>query len=120
MLTLGLLNGAGIDKVNAYEYLPMRYQRFVNEERKNIDELNDYQHRLTNKFINTFFRLMEFTDGIEIISYPENGCTFSFRIKKDIKFNNELLDKAYQLGYNQKDKLINIYNEIKLHNEKQI
>ena len=120
VLTLGLLNGAGINKINAYEYLPMRYQRFVNEERKNTDELNDYQHRLTNKFINTFFRLMEFTDGIEIISYPENGCTFSFRIKKDIRFNNELLDKAYQIGYNQKDNLINIYDELKTLNKKQI
>lgn len=113
VITLGMLNTAGIEKVYAYEYLPMRYQRFVNEGRKNEDELYQYQHRLTNKFINTFFRLIEFTNDIEIISYPENGGLFSFRLKKEIKFNNELLNKAYQIGYNQKDKINNYYERIK-------
>lgn len=104
-LTLGLLNGAGIDEVVAYEYLPMRYQRFVIEQNKNEEELHEYQHRLTNKYINTFFRLLEFTEDIDIISYPENCNNLKFKLRKDISFNNELLNKAYQIGYNQSKSL---------------
>lgn len=109
VITLGLLNGSGINTITAYEYLPMRYQKFVNEGRKNEEELYQYQHRLTNKFVNNFFRLMEFTDGIEIISYPENCSNLKISLNKHIEFSNDFLNEAYQLGYNQSENLKNKY-----------
>jgi hypothetical protein len=103
VLTLGLLNNAGIKEIEMPDYLPLRYQRFVLEEKKSEDELYDYQHRLTNKFLNTFFRLLETVDGITIESYPEMNCPFKIRLDDELVFNNEFLQKIYNITANLND-----------------
>ena len=108
-IVLGFLNGSGIKDITVYDYLPMRFQRFIREGRMNERELYDYQHRLTNKFVNVFFRLMEFTDGIETVSYPENCNNLMLTIKGKLVFNSELLNKAYEIGYSQANNLNNNY-----------
>ena len=114
VITLGLLNGSGINEITVYDYLPMRFQRFVREGRMNEEELYNYQHRLTNKFVNVFFRLMEFTDQIEAVSYPDNCSNLMLSVKDKLVFNNELLDEAYMIGYNQSYNLNNSYqNKLK-------
>ena len=109
VITLGLLNGSGINDVVVYDYLPMRFQRFINEGRMNEEELYDYQRRLTNKFVNVFFRLMEFTDQIETVSYPENCSNLMIRIKDKLVFDNDFLNEAYEIGHSNADKLNNPY-----------
>lgn len=99
LITIGILSGLGINQIEAYIYLPMRYQRFVLEQEKSHDELCQYQHRLTNKFINTFFRLMEFTKDIYISSYPENNSNLILKMNEQINFDDAFLNEIYMTGY---------------------
>lgn len=98
-LAIGFFNGFGIKEIYFPAYLPLRYQRFVLEGRMNEDELHNFQHRLTNKFTNTFFRLMESCPGIHVTSYPENGNTTCLALTDNLEFNNEFLQKVYNTGY---------------------
>lgn len=98
-LALGFLNGYGVKNIVIPDYLPLRYQRFVLEGRKNDEELSNYQYRLTNKFFNTFFRLFEMVDGIEIQSMPEMGMPLKIVLDDNIIFNNEFLQNIYNIGY---------------------
>ncbi len=103
-LFIGILLSKGIKQITIADYLPFRYQRFILENRKSVDELEDHQKRLTNKEIFTYMRLMEFTDGLEIINYPENNTPFILKIKDDIHFENEFLENLLNLGKSFKDK----------------
>lgn len=98
-LTLGFLNGFGIKQVMVPDYLPLRYQRFVLEGRKSEEELHAYQHRLTNKFFNTFFKLFENAEGIKLYNIPEAGTPMLFKLEDKIQFENEFLQHAYNIGY---------------------
>lgn len=100
LISLGIFSGLGINTVKTYDYLPLRYQRFVIEGNKSEEELHDYQYRLTNKYINSFFRLFEFTDDIEICSYPELDYTLMLYLNDKITFNNEFLNYVFSIGYN--------------------
>ena len=62
------------------------------------EELESYQSRLTDKNINSYMRLMEFTDGLEIISYPEQDKPFIIQINDGIHFENEFLQSLLDLG----------------------
>lgn len=94
-----MLKGYGIDTIRFPDYLPLRYQRFILEKRKSDDEIDKWQHRLTNKFTNNFFRLMGVSFGIEVVSFPENGNVTELKISDIISFDNEFLQKLYILGY---------------------
>lgn len=98
-ITLGFLNGFGIKAIIVPDYLPLRYQRFVLEERKSEEELHAYQHRLTNKFFNTFFRLFENAEGINLYNIPEAGTPMLFKLDDEVRFENEFLQHAYNIGY---------------------
>lgn len=98
VLTIGLFKSAGINRVEAVDYLPLRYKRYIQEGRMDIDELEDYQRRLTDKNIANYVRLMEFTDGIKLINYPEHNTNLIFDIEYDMKFDNEFLETLLELG----------------------
>lgn len=98
-ITLGFLNRYGIKKVIVPDYLPLRYQRFVLEGRKSEEELHNYQHRLTNKLFNTFFRLFENVEGVKLYNIPEAGTPMLFKLEDEIIFENEFLQHAYNIGY---------------------
>lgn len=98
VLTIGFLKSHGINKITVADYLPFRYQRFVQEKNMSEEELESYQSRLTDKNINSYMRLMEFTDGLEIISYPEQDKPFIIQINDGIHFENEFLQSLLDLG----------------------
>lgn len=97
--TIGLLNGMDIKDIEATEYLPLRYQKLVLESNKSEEELNNYQHRLTNKYLNNFFRMLEFCKGIEISNYPGDGIPLNLYLNDEIEWDNEFLQKLYEIGY---------------------
>jgi hypothetical protein len=99
ILTFGILKGIGIDKVVVDEYFPLRLQRLILENKKNDEELYDLQHRLIDKNIYNYFRLMEFFDGIEIADYPENGSGLILHLNDNIKSENAFLQNLYNIGY---------------------
>ena len=105
ILTTGLLNGSGINDISFPEFMPLRYQRFVIEGKKAEEELHAYQQHLTDKFMYTVFRMLEFTDDIQVANYPENGQPLELHLSEQIKFNNSFLDNIYQIGYKEGIKL---------------
>ena len=98
-IALGFLNGYGIQEIVVPDYLPLRYLRFALEGRKSEEELHNYQHRLTNKFFNTFFRLFDNVEGINVYNVPEAGTPLLFKLEDKLVFNNEFLQHAYNIGY---------------------
>lgn len=96
---MGILNGVGIKEIEIPDFLPLRYQRFVNEGRMSEEELHSYQYRLTNKFLNTFLRVNEHAEGMEIINYSEYGSPVIVRLDDKITFDNEFLQNVYNIGY---------------------
>ncbi|MDE5630771.1 MAG: hypothetical protein K2I70_04140, partial [Bacilli bacterium] len=115
VLFLGLINGLGIQEVHGSDYFSLRYQRLAIEKNKSEEEMNIYQHRLTNKFINTFMRLIEYTDDINIIKYPEDGDGFILKLNNDIHFSSPILQELYDMAYNStKKQSINVEKELKL------
>lgn len=101
VLTIGLLNGCGIKDVEVPDFMPLRYRRYVLEGKKSEEELHDFQHHMTDRLMFTFFRMLEFSEGIDIAEYPENGQPFSMHLNEDIHFNNPFLEEAYEVGYNE-------------------
>lgn len=101
---IGMLNAWGIKKIVACDYFALRYQRYCLENNKSETELHNYQHRLTNKYTNTFFRMLEYTDDIEVLKYPDESGEFIFEIKGDVTFNTPILQEIYDLGYNSAKK----------------
>lgn len=101
ILTTGLLNGAGVKYMSFSEYLPFRYQRFVIEGNKDDSELHEFQRRMTNVFISTALRMLEFTDDIDISSLSENGQPLILHINDEVKFNDPFFDYIYNIGYNE-------------------
>lgn len=99
ILTLGLLKGKGINKVEISDYLPFRYSKLIEEGKLTTDEINHQQERLTDKNIYTYFRILEFSTGIDIYSLPDNDSPFILELN-DIHFNNEFLQGIYNIGYN--------------------
>lgn len=99
VLTIGLLKARDINIIRFPNYIPLRYRKQVLEGNKNEEEIDRYQHRLTNKFTNNFLRMVEVSEGIEISSYPENGNVTELKLGEEIKFNNEFLDKLYTMAY---------------------
>jgi hypothetical protein len=99
ILSFGLLKGMGIDKVVVEDYFPLRLQRLILENQKNDDELYDLQHRLTDKNIYNYFRLMEFFDGVKIAEYPDNGNGLILFLSDNIKSENAFLQNLYNIGY---------------------
>ena len=101
VLTMGLFKSAGINKVEVVDYLPLRYKRYIQEGRMNAYELENYQKRVTDKNIANYMRLMEFTDGIKLINYPEQNTNLIFEIDDEMKFeNNKFLESLLELGKN--------------------
>ncbi len=96
---IGMLNAFGIKKVVACDYFALRYQRYCLENQMSEEELHNYQHRLTNKYINTFFRLFEYTDDIKLLKYPDETGELIFSIGEDVKFDAPILQKLYDIGY---------------------
>lgn len=98
-LSFGIFKGLGINKVNVVDYMPLRFQRLALEGNKNEEELYNLQYRLTNKNLYNYLRLCEFCDGIEIISYLENG-ELSFNLTDHFSGKVEILEILYSIGYN--------------------
>ncbi len=105
VLFVGLLNGQGIKKLSTSDFLAFRYQRYALEERKNEEELCEYQHRLTNKYINTFFRMLEYTDQIKITNYPDDGTDLKLELEDAIYFSSPILQELYEIGFNASKEL---------------
>lgn len=105
VLFLGFINGMNIKRVVGCDYFSLRYQRFALEDQKSENELHEYQRRLTNKFVNTFFRLLEYTDDIKVIKYPEESDEFILELKDKITFNSSVLQELYNIGYKTSLKL---------------
>lgn len=101
VLTIGLLNGCGIKDVEVPDFMPLRYRRYVLEGKKSEEELHDFQHHMTDRLMYTFFRMLEFAEGIDITQYPENGQPFSMHLNEEIHFNDSFLEEAYEIGYNE-------------------
>lgn len=101
---LGVINSEGINEIEIPDYLPLRFQRFVNEGQMSEEDLYAYQHRLTNKFLNTFLRVNEHTENYDILNYTEYGTPLVIRTTGRVKFDNEFLQNVYNLGYG-KDKI---------------
>lgn len=112
ILSIGFLRGAGIEKVNVNEYMPFRYQRLILERHKSDDDINSYQKRVTSKNVFTWLRMLEFTDDINVENYPDNGMFLTLSLNDEIKFNNELFQQLYDLGY--KAGLGTISNDLQL------
>lgn len=112
ILSIGFLRGAGIEKVNVNEYMPFRYQRLILERHKSDDDINSYQKRVTSKNVFTWLRMLEFTDDINVENYPDNGMFLTLSLNDEIKFNNELFQQLYDLGY--KAGLGTINNDLQL------
>lgn len=101
ILTIGLLNGCGIKDVEVPEFMPLRYRRYVLEGTKSEEELHDFQHHMTDRLMYTFFRMLEFSEGIDITGYPETGQPLSLHLNENIHFNDPFLENAYEVGYNE-------------------
>lgn len=103
VLAFGLLKGLGIEYVNVPDYLPYRYQRYLIEGKYNLEEIDIYQHRLTDKYMNNFFRLLEFVEDEQrdeiIREYPDMDNVLRLRLIDDIKFKNEFLQELYETTY---------------------
>lgn len=99
ILSIGFLRGAGIEKVNVNEYMPFRYKRLILERHKSDDDINSYQKRVTSKNVFTWLRMLEFTNDINIDNYPDNGMFLTLSLNDEIKFNDELFQQLYDLGY---------------------
>ena len=97
---LGILNAHGIHEIEIPDFLPLRFQRFVNEGRMSEEELYNYQYRLTNKFLSTFLRINEHAEGMDIFNYPEYGTPMLIKTEDKVTFANEFLQHIYDLGYN--------------------
>lgn len=102
VLSIGFLKSLGIDIVEITDFMPLRYQRLIVENRKNDEELHNYQYRLTNKNLYNYFRMLEFQKGITISNYPDGGFNLVLKLKDDIKFYDtflqQLFDTSYQMG----------------------
>ncbi len=105
ILALGIFNGVGIKDIEAPDYFPLRYQRFVLENRMNYEELDSFQHRLTNMMLNTYLKITEYTDDFQVFNYPETGYPVSFITNDKCHFNNSFLQNIYDMGYNCSQKL---------------
>lgn len=96
---IGMLNAWEIKRIIACDYFALRYQRYCLENNKSEEELHAYQHRLTNKYTNTFFRMLEYTDDIIVTKYPDESGEFSLEIMGDVKFSSPILQEIYDMGY---------------------
>ncbi|MBO4601410.1 MAG: hypothetical protein J5634_04185 [Bacilli bacterium] len=100
LFTIGYLNGANITSINVCTYMPFRYQRQVIENNKSDEEIDSFQNRVAMKNLYSWFRILEFTEDIVVENYPDNGTFLSLKLNNEIKFNNNLFQKVYDLGYN--------------------
>lgn len=99
VLSMGLLKSLGIDTVEITDFMPLRYQRLIVENRKNDDELHYYQYRLTNKNLYNYFRMLELQKGIIISNYPDGGFNLVLKLKDNITFEDDFLQQLFDLSY---------------------
>jgi hypothetical protein len=115
ILTFGVFKGKGIDKVIVEDYFPLRLQGLILENKRDDEELYDYQHRLTDKKLYNCLRLLEFFDGIEITDYTDNDNGLRLFLSDNIKSDNPFLQNLYNMGYKAgiKYKTSNVEEELK-------
>jgi len=109
-ISCGLLKGLNISNIDIVDYLPLRYRRLLLENHKNDEEINNLQYRLTNKNINSFLKLCEISEGINISNYPDLDGYLRIELTDTFDSKSKLLVDLYNMGYN-------IGNEVKIKNE---
>lgn len=112
---IGMINAFGIKRIVACDYFALRYQRYCLENNKSEEELHNYQHRLTNKYTNTFMRMLEYTDDIHLVKYPDETGEFILEIDDNVSFSSPILQELYDIGYKsaEKEKIGTVDEDIK-------
>lgn len=98
---LSILKNKNIDKIKVVPYLPIRYlsreiTSYNVKDTEEYQERNDFiQSNATNKFLNTFLRLVHHRDDLKIESYPlESDDLLTLKLtKQNSKIDNDLLNE---------------------------
>jgi len=100
ILAFGLLNGMGIQDIDVVDYMPIRYYKTIKDKNMNEQEASAYLTRVTDKNINTYYKLECLTKGVRIASEPGVGHNMSIKIEDEVICHNEFFQHLYDLGYN--------------------
>lgn len=98
LMSFGILKGMGINDVAVTDYLPFRFNKTVIDKGLNEEESDNFQRRLTDKNLYTYMRLCNVTNGIEVVSYPEDGEFLKFNISNEISCDSDELNNLYNLA----------------------
>ena len=100
VLTFGILNGIGIKKIDIQDFMPIRYRKTVLDCKMNTDEANAYIKRIYDKNIACYYKMMSFTEDINIENNAGSGTNLLLTTNDIIHFNNPFLHNLYMMGYN--------------------
>lgn len=98
ILTLGLLKGMDISKVQIASYLPLRLQSKILMENYSDYDIDKYQYRLTNLNMMTYIKVISDMPGIEIEDYPDLDGTLKLLVTDNVTSDNKLFKKLYEYG----------------------
>ena len=79
--------------------MPIRYYKTIKDKKMDDAEADRYLTRLTNQQINTYMKIHDLTEGIELINYPGTGYNMSIYLHDEIICHNEYMQKLYNMGY---------------------
>ncbi len=95
----GMLNAKGIQDVKVPDFIVRRWGEFWDSTSEESDIA--IQTSATNRFLNTFQRLTNQFEGIEVTAFPNDIDSFMhLTIAEDTHSNNEMLQTFYQMGRN--------------------
>ena len=100
IIALGILKGMGVNIVDVVDYMPIRYYKTIKDKSMGEEEANRYLTRLTDQNFNTYFKLEELTEGIEITSHAGTGHNMTLEVMDEVICHNEFFQNLYDLGYN--------------------
>lgn len=98
ILTLGLLKGMNIDKVQIASYLPLRLQSKILMDNYSDYDIDKYKYRLTNLNMMTYIKVVSDMSGIEIEEYPDLDGTLKLLVTDNVTSDNKLFKQLYDYG----------------------
>ena len=99
VLSLGLLNGLGITRIEVQDYMPLRGYKTIKNFHMNEFEGFNYLNRVVSKNIATYLKLTTFTEDVKVSSLPFDGVNMILETSEKVMFNNIFLNYLYNLAY---------------------
>jgi len=99
-LAVGLLNGMGIKKIDISDYMPLRYYKTIKDKKMDESEADRYLTRVTEKYLNTFFKFECLTKGVNINCPQGSKTNITIDLDDEIICHNEFFQHLYELAYN--------------------